>query len=570
MTYRDALNGRHAISVRAWLLLLPISVFMTRTFVPDGAQGTYLQGMGLGFAAHAITGVVLLVGWGALHYVTRPSVAMTVVLATFVCAGALRGLSVSYLGDLLDLIAMPDYASRMRSGATLVTVWFGFAAVLTDTNARYRVALRDVARSAEQALALAQDSQKHVKEYRRQVVSHVESMLASAFASVRTPSQLTGVMDLLLGPVKDNSAVARLDEHLQSADQRLSRGREVTLKQTIRTMIGEVPFNWSAVAFVFLASTASSRWWVSTPGVFVADIALNILWIYAIVCGAKALMNRQPALPHPILVPAAWLIVAVGCGVITESLNEGSLVLASGALSNFAIAVIVVFVLTSALDAYRLQLSRKKVELDALGQQIAWHRRVINQSLWLERRHLTRLIHSQIQAQILATAHRIARQSPDRDITPEELDELYAVCRTAIHSTGEHADVERFLAEIGDVFSGATTITSSVSPQAAALMAVNPAAAAATLEVIREGINNAVKHGHAREVRVQVEASQDPALSTDLVVVRVENDEAAGLIKPSRGGLGQHTLEDLAVAWALDRVDGRATLTVTVPVAAAG
>lgn len=568
MNYLDALNGRHAISVRAWLLLLPISVFMTRTFVPDGAQGTYVQWMGLGFAAHAITGAVLWVGWMLLRYVTRPTVATAVVLATFVCAGALRGLSVSYLGDLLDLIATPDYASRMRSGATLVTVWFGFAAVLTDTNARYRVALRDVARSAEQALALARDAQKHVKEYRQQVVSTVESMLSSAFASVRTPSQLTGVIDLLLGPVKDKSALAAVDEQLATAGQRLSRGRQLSLRQTFRTMIWEVPFNWSAVAFVFLASTASSRWWVSSPGVFVADIVLNLLWIYVIVRGARSLMDRVPALPRPLLVLVAWLIVAVGCGAITESLGAGSLVLASGALSNFAIAVIVVFILTSALDAYRLQLSRKKVELDALGRQITWHRRVINQSLWLERRHLTRLIHSQIQAQILATAHRIARQSPDRDITAEELDELSAVCRAAIHSTGEDPDVERFLAEIAEVFSGATQITSSVSPQASALIATNPAAGAATLEVIREGINNAVKHGHARDVRVNIDAAQDSAMSTDLVVVRVENDEAEGLIEPTRGGLGQQTLEELAVDWALDRVEGRATLTVKVPVAA--
>ena len=567
MNYFDALNGRHAISFRAWLLLLPISVFMTRTFVPDGAQGTYLQWMGLGFLAHAITGAVLLIGWLTLRAITQQSLATALVLTTFVVAGTLRGLAVSYLGDVLDLIATPDYASRMRSGATLVTVWFGFAAVLTDTNRRYRVALRDVARSAEHALALARDSQKHVKEYRAQVVSHVESMLTSAFAHVRTPSQLSGVMELLLGPVKDNSALARIDQQLANVGQRFARGRQLTLRQTIRTVIWEVPFNWSAVAFVFLASTASSRWWVSSPGVFVADITLNLAWIYVIVRSAQSLIGRVPALPRSVLVPAAWLVVAIGCGVITESLGAGSLVLASGALSNFAIAVVVVFVLTSALDAYRLQLSRKRVELDAVGRQITWQRRLISQSLWLERRRLTRLIHSQIQSQILATAHRIARQGPEREITSDELDELHAVCRAAINSSGEDIDVERFLAEIAEVFSGATTITSTVSPQASALIATSPAAGAATLEVIREGINNAVKHGHAREVCVEVDTAQDPALATDLVVVRVENDDAEGLIEPSRGGLGQHTLEELAVDWALDRSVGRATLTVKVPVA---
>ena len=155
------LSGKYAITFRAWLILLPISVFLTASFIPDGSIGSYPQWMLLGFLGHVATGGILLLALLirriAMGVVTRAFI--TVV--AFFGAGAVRGFTVSVIGDQFSIIANADYIDRIRSGATLVAVWFTFAAAIIDSYMRYVSSVRRAAEAAQEKALLAANSEKY-------------------------------------------------------------------------------------------------------------------------------------------------------------------------------------------------------------------------------------------------------------------------------------------------------------------------------------------------------------------------------------------------------------------------
>ena len=564
MNYVSALSGKYAITFPAWLLLSPVSIFLTYSFTPEGAQGTYFEWMILGFIGHAVTGAVLLLGWLVFSKLKPGGLKALLVLLLFAIAGATRGFSVGFFGDLMGLIDEPDYLGRIRSGSVLVLVWFSFAAVLIETNSEFRTALAKVRSAAEASVILAQKSKLVVANYRVEISDQVRGLLETALSKTQSATELTKIISQVLKPLINTERLSEFDEKLKSASDELSTRFSFSLRETLRTMFTKSSFNGVVVAFVYLASTASSRLWVSTFEIFVLDILINSIWIIAGSKLAARSLTKLKARQRIVAVLLSWLVLANGAGIISETLHAGNVVFTpTSAL--FAIAVLIVIVLTSALDAYRLQHAEKIAELSVLNAQLDWYRRSIHQALWVEKRRLTRLIHSQVQSRILATAARVARQNPDGKITAGELDELKQVCLTAIYSDEVNADVAAFLEQMAEVFSGASEIVSSISDEAQAVLSCEPAVAAASLEIIREGINNAVKHGKANRVEVKVNLEPQQFLDKRLVAIEIFDDGNL-LAKKMQPGIGQKTLDELAIDWKIFRKKGQTLLQAKVPV----
>lgn len=566
MNYVSALSGKYAITFSAWLLLSPISIFLTVSFTPEGANGTYPAWMALGFIGHALTGVVLLIGWVAIRKLMPGGRKALTVLILFAIAGAIRGFSVGYFGQLMGLIAEPDYLGRIRSGSVLVLVWFSFAAVLIETNADYRLVLRNLRNAAQTSARLAQKSKDFVLDYRNRITEQVKSLLETALINSRNPGELTKVIGLVLEPVINDQRNLNLDVELAEAKTNLNQIRSISLRATVQTIFFRSSFNGSATAFVFLASTASSRLWISRFEIFLLDILINALWIIFAAKLAASATRLLTGVKRFSSVLVSWLVIAFGAGIITESLNAGTFVFTSATVFLFATAVLIVFFLTSALDAYRLLISEKIAELDVVAAQLEWYRRSIHQSLWVEKRRLTRLIHSQVQSRILATAARVARQTPQRTINEHELQELRQVCLAAISSDETETDVRKFLNEISEVFSGATEIKFELFQGVDQILQHDKNTAGATLEIVREGINNAVKHGRANNIFVRIELEHQNLIAEDMIAISVI-DDGEPLKASTKPGLGQATLDELSIDWNISQIEGLTVLKARVPLA---
>lgn len=560
------LGGKYAITLRAWLILLPISVFLTASFTPDGSIGSYPQWMLLGLFGHVATGGILFLALLIRRNVIGVVPRALVTVAAFFVAGAVRGLTVSFLGDQLAIIANADYIDRIRSGATLVTVWFSFAAAIIDSYMRYVSSVKKAVNAAQEKALLATNSERYVLEYRSQTENEVQKTLERVLENVQTPEELAQTIREVLDPVTQEIDLRTLRLGLDAATVSVERKRHLSAQQVLRIMYFECPFNPLPVVLVFFLSTASSRLWVTSFPTFVVDLVMNTGWVFLILSSARSLLSRGSRVVSRLVLPI-WALTAYGSAVITVSLNVSKLTFASKDLILFVIGILIAILLTAALDAYRTLLKRQAADIEGLSKQISWYSSALTQSLWLEKRRLTRLVHSQVQSRVLATATRIARLSPDGVLTQSELDELREVCVQAITAAEEHVSIPNFLEEMAEVFEGATKISWDVDPSASQVLDSNTDASSAVLEVLREGINNAVKHGKASQVHAEIDAESTVGLGQCLTI-RVTND---GIPKDQhlRRGIGSETLDQIASTWRIEARESQTELTVVVPVAMA-
>lgn len=565
MNLVEILGGKNAITLRAWLLLLPISVFLTSAFAPDGPIGSYPEWMALGFLAHIITGIVLWSGKKLTKNFRNKKVTTALVISIFVVAGVARGFTVAHVGGIAEIIENPNYFARMRSGATLILVWSGFAAFIIDTNQRYIVAVRQLTQNVIEGVELAQNSQKIAQQYRNKVVNEVEGLLVASFSSNQTAKQLEQVTDQILEPVRQDIVVDELELGIRKIQDQIKSDRRITLLETVRAMYYKTPFNAATTTFVFLGSTVASRYWVNSMGFLLLDIALNIIWIFLVFRLAKRQIATTKNGVNFDLVLPVWLVTAYGAGVITYSLGPEGIIWVSREGILLSLTQLVSIILASALSAYRMLLRNKLSELKILANQLDWYRQVINQAIWSEKRRLTRLIHSKIQSRILATATRISRNNSDRILDEQELLELREVCLDAIHSSETVISVDNFVAELSELFQESVDIVLSVSVNATKMLNLDQVASTAAVEIIREAVNNAIKHSNAKEIHIEIDLMPSELYKQKLIQIEISNNGETKL-EANRKGIGSHILDEISLDWSLKEKNGLVQLVARIPV----
>jgi hypothetical protein len=178
---------------------------------------------------------------------------------------------------------------------------------------------------------------------------------------------------------------------------------------------------------------------------------------------------------------------------------------------------------------------------------------------WLRMRSFEALLHGSVQGALLGAANRLQSAALKPAETVAELMSNLALCLD--HLKG--AAVEPFNFELAlvrhiELWKGVISIEVRISPAASDDLAANPTAAQCALEVIREGINNAVKHGKPRNMEVQVDAEMPGGLA-----VRVSND-GTRVANRRRPGFGSAILDQLSSEWEITAAADRVVLRALV------
>ena len=93
----------------------------------------------------------------------------------------------------------------------------------------------------------------------------------------------------------------------------------------------------------------------------------------------------------------------------------------------------------------------------------------------------------------------------------------------------------------------------NIFTSAAVALAKDSSATQAVVEVVSDGISNAVKHANANTTTVEVSTGEGSS-----VIVRVSNP--ANEIHKQGSGLGTMVLNQLAICWSLENALGQTTL----------
>lgn len=541
-------GGRHAFSIGAWLVLSPVSILGTVGFVPEGLlPGTSIWlGFLVGLIGHVTTGLFLLVGY--LTYLSpdanrkpRPLAAVL----TLALAGTARGFSVAWSLEFFGLVQQAEYLPRMTSGAILVVIWFSVAAVLVGARREYVTVYNRLAESLEKQRLLASQGAAAVAQTRAELVDQVKRTLSEAFASRSSTTDLHNLADSVIRPLSHS-----LSTHQELSTVTVSPKRRINLLPVIRTALYRFPFNPVAVATIGLASTLYGRVW-NIGFVGFLETLIQAVVIFALFGLAKKLDVRGA------LVPLVWLFVGLSANLTSWLLLGYDLTQALSTALWLSAAIVLPASFVSLLMAYDFERDKNIRVLEEAVQGVRWLERKLNQQLWIEKKRLARYIHSDIQGRIRAAA------LSNTAGTMADIQGLQQDCIQALDLARELPTFDRFYSDTVALWDGVVKISLNANPDALHVIESDSFGLASVVEIVREGIGNAVRHAKAKNIEVDLRLIAEDSHCLEVVV---KNDGAPK--QPDiQGGFGSQTIGEVSSSWGLEDEDGRTVLWARVPVA---
>lgn len=540
-------GGRYAITLRAWLLLAPIAIFGTPAFVPEGTLPGFSIWLGflVGLLGHTITGLVLIPAY--LSYLSpkksRASRPVAAIL-TLVAAGLARGFAVAYFFEAFGIVAQSDYLPRMIAGAIIVAIWFAVTAVLVGSRRQYQEVFGKLADSLAQASQLAQEGSQQVANTRSKLVSQVKATLNEAFASKQSTHELHNLADSVIRPLSHSLATHQPVEFEVKVPK-----RRIALQPVVATALGEYPFVAVPVAAIGLLSTLYSKVWnIGLTGFLETVIqALVIVLLFGL---ANRLQIRGW------LVPVAWLLISFTANLSSWAILQYDLTSGVYQALLLAISIFLPAGFVSMLLAYDREAAKKLVLLEQAVESVRWQERKLNQQLWIEKKRLARYVHSDIQGRVRAAALSSSTG------TMADVQELQRQCVAALDISKELPSFDRFYADTVELWDGVAKISLSVGSTAMEVVSRDSFGLASVVEIVREGIGNAVKHGKAKNIEVGLRVLEE---ANPCLEVTILNDGEP--IDPvTNPGFGSKTLSEVSSSWGIEKQPSGTRLWARVPV----
>jgi len=329
------------------------------------------------------------------------------------------------------------------------------------------------------------------------------------------------------------------------------------LSQIIRNIITQQPFRPFAVVLVYLIATTAEV--VTTLGwtVGATTLAVGAALILTILGCANRLMRRFPQHHAAIFISAVIIVETAGLlsfpvwdrwaespytwGEFAASFILGSLViLASSALGS--------------IRTHRDDIARTfQADIDQeLIESIAASRRVAQLA-----RESARMLHGSVQTRLIACAVAIERASDSRDAEGfrAALHEAHTVLNEPTRfRTDDEVTLSEEVERKAALWSGLCLITVKIDSSVALEQGRVARDVGRTVE---EGLANAIRHGGAGHIRVDV----SPA---DAGVIVVIDDDGSGPVDVTRG-LGSSMLDAISENWSLNASQQGAMLRVELP-----
>jgi signal transduction histidine kinase len=198
-------------------------------------------------------------------------------------------------------------------------------------------------------------------------------------------------------------------------------------------------------------------------------------------------------------------------------------------------------------------------ELEGAVEELALLTSRLRQQVWLTRKTLAMELHGSIQSTLQSVAAKLSRMTSPTDA---ELDEALAQVRDAFSRVDREdylsgKSLRQLLDELLLLWDGALDVQIEVDEGCLDLLDQDQAAARCVLEVCREAVTNAVKHGFAEQVKISI------SLGEGFVQIRAVNDGIK--LTEELSGQGINLYREVAHDYSLTNESEGVTLNLQLP-----
>lgn len=486
--------------------------------------------------------------------------------------GTLRNVVVGWLMPIFGLDFDPQWAFRLVGGFSLGVLFLIFFGMSFGARIEHGLMLQKLTEASSKLMDLRRDSSEKLAEAREILavqareallpkLNNIQKLLNDSDSVSRPLSEIRALISEGVRPLSENlqRKALQLRFEPQSAPTQTTTGPFFQQRINFRgVIVFDATLAVLPVSNLFLGYaiyTAPECW-----DVFFASVASALLVGLAKLVTPKALRvsRLKAALWLSILGLIAGIPPAVASLLHSTTQAQTALSLLVGSTP---LVILLAFAWPANLDEDR-EAARKRFEV--LNQELKLELSIFDQQLWLARRHWQFLIHGTVQSALTAALTRLQTSSEPEpailDMVRQDLERAEKVLTTP----PEHIiDLPASLAELQATWRGICNIRLNINERAARALQGNNDACLCVNEIVKEAVSNAVRHGQAQNVTVDVDRECEQSLS-----INVSND-GLPVRQNSSAGLGSKLIKELTTSWSLgsSKASGLTVLAASLPLA---
>ena len=570
------LSTPSAYSNRVWLILVPF-VVLAQVLSDDAAHG----GSPLAWAAAGAVGMaVVWVGLAAARaaarrwHAPRPLAAIGI----FAILGILGSLATGMAAAAAGLIPALDFAYRFVS-LGYGTVLLCIIATAVSRHDAHRALVEDLERKRQHLLTLERTMDAQLAVAEAELAGAVRASLAPAIRHLdHAISAVDGAgLDVVVADLE------RLAEHeVRPLSHRLASAEAApAVLDTSAGIIEPVHVPLArripmAASFQPLLITVGIA--AVAAGTAVRDLqgtdALRYLLALTALGGllslaGRAAVGRRTARALPTLVAATLGYALVGALALPLLRSLGVATPRSLELATAATAALAGLMI-AAVPLVEGRRTGTEAERDEVVARLAASVGRIRRRQALVRRRLAAVLHGSVQGTLHAAALRLSeRPDVDAELVDRIRQEIAAAFARLADEPPETGTLstQATVDALALVWTGRRRVTTDMAADVLAAVARDRDADVAVAEVVQEAVNNAVRHGDAHRITIQLRlVHHGTSGSGRAVAVQVWNDGAPWR-EGGPAGLGTSLLNDLCASWTHESDDRGTTLTALVALA---
>ena len=491
------------------------------------------------------------------------------VLLILLLAGLSRGGSIFVLGGFFGIVPVTDLTFRLVGGPVFVISLYVLsnimvssflvhrdqATVLKDRREQLKVAN---ARFEKEIARLTEAQRAQVRELVAPSIWELQKFLSSKTTSVQDAIfQIKSLNESVVRPLSREMAAPQsaIDSDVLTSEIKTLQDRQSWLPDRI-SISDSLNLRFFALVALILGFNAQAA------ALGVVNAAVLLLVTLPVMVGAVWIFKaaiRGVELPTGI----AAAIAATYAGLTGFLSGTLTTVLGLSATDQFpiqgAVFLAINMLFTLGLGVASNERERSLKQLETAVEELALLTSRLRQRVWLARKTLAMELHGPIQSTLQSVAARLSKMKKPND---EEL----ALALEQIRVAFERVDREDFLSgktldqlldELILLWEGALDLQVFFHDQAREALAIDQAAARCALEVCREAVTNAVKHGSAEQVKISI------TLGDGYVNIKAVNDGID--LTEELAGQGINLYKEVAHSYSLSHEPEGVTLELKLP-----
>ena len=369
---------------------------------------------------------------------------------------------------------------------------------------------------------------------------------------------LRSTIDDVIRPLSQD--IAQSSDELNATEvetPKVSIRENFRLSTPIQVSYQIVPF-WSTALLTLISTPAAVVFYGQDAGLALLVFALAMLTILEL--AALALRKVRVSAILAFLIQLA--IFATGGAMATLALGLANL--GAGLFPASRIITLTMMIGTAMFVGQVRQTQRYASQLNAqeVNEKLELLNSQARRELWLNRRRIATVLHGPVQAALYASAMRLAQSTrPSKKLIQSVNEDLASALEVLKFESLESPDLRDVLSQIVEVWQSTCEIYSNVTKPVYQVTKKKPLVGEAVVEVLREAVSNAIKHGSASEIEIEAK------VSNNLILLSIINNGKPAV--NSRGnGFGSKLYSELTHTWKLDKTeDGRTKFSATIFIA---